>query len=143
MRGSGRILLLLVALGGLGALAAREQAGREAAERREGVETSRTRAWARANTAAGVSVLPKRVPAADRRELRRLEALPGFHEYAMRCSSCHALPNPAAYAPREWVGKVAEMERVIERASVMPPPPGELDAAADFLGAAADSLRGG
>lgn len=133
-------VLLLFALTGAGLLAWRHDAA-EKAEREAAVEASRVRTWARASTSAGVSVLPKRVPPADKGELDDLEDLPGFHEYAMRCSSCHVLPDPAAYPARRWVGKVAEMKEHIARAGVVPPEPAELDAAIEFLGAASDSLR--
>lgn len=111
------------------------------ARRIEAIETSRTRTWARAEGGAGVSVLPKRVPPADQAELRRLEDLPGFHAYAMRCSSCHVLPDPAAYPPKRWVGKVEEMRQHIERAGVVPPSDSELEAARQFLRAASTVLR--
>ncbi len=133
-------VVLLLALTGAGLLAWRQEVREE--ERQEAIETSRTRAWARSNTSAGVSVLPKRVPAADEDELADLEDVPGFHEYAMRCSSCHVLPDPAAYPAKRWIGKVAEMREHIERAGVIPPDRAELEAAAGFLGAASDSLRG-
>lgn len=133
--------LVFLALMGAGLLAWR-QGVVEATQREEAVEISKTRAWVRSNTSAGVSVLPKRVPAADEGELADLEDLPGFHEYAMRCSSCHVLPDPAAYPAKRWIGKVAEMREHIERAGVIPPDREELEAATGFLGAASDSLRG-
>lgn len=132
-------IVLLLALLGAGLLAWRQDV-REA-EREAAVETSRIRGWARSNGVAGVSVLPKRVPPADEGELADLEELPGFHEYAMRCSSCHVLPDPAAYPAKKWIGKVAEMRDHIERAGVVPPAREELEAATGFLGAASDSLR--
>ena len=107
----------------------------------DGVETSRLRGWARAEAGAGVSVLPKRVPAADEGELERLKELPGFHAYAMRCSSCHVLPDPAAYPGKRWIGKVDEMREHIGRAGIMPPSDEDLDSVRVFLGAAADRLR--
>lgn len=134
-------VLVLLALIGAGLLAWRRGVV-EDRRREEAVVTSKTRAWVRANTSAGVSVLPKRVPAADEDELADLEDVPGFHEYAMRCSSCHVLPDPAAYPARRWIGKVAEMREHIERAGVIPPDREELEAATGFLGAASDSLRG-
>ncbi|MFO7892825.1 MAG: hypothetical protein R6U63_03735 [Longimicrobiales bacterium] len=134
-------VLVLLALIGAGLLAWR-QGVMEENRREEALETSKVRSWARSNTSAGVSVLPKRVPAADQDELADLEDLPGFHEYAMRCSSCHVLPDPAAYPSKRWVGKVAEMREHIERAGVIPPDREELEAATGFLGAASDSLRG-
>lgn len=111
------------------------------AELRQAAERSRTRSWARQEGGAGPSILPKRVPLASKDELRRLEDLPGFHDYAMRCSSCHELPDPAAYPAQRWIGKVAVMREHIRRAGVMPPPDRELEAATRFLGAASDSLR--
>lgn len=134
------LILLLLAATGAGLLAWRHDAVK-AAERQAAIETSRIRTWARSNTAAGVSVLPKRIPAAEERELHELEDLPGFHEYAMRCSSCHVAPDPAAYPARRWVGKVAEMREHIRRAGVVPPEPEELEAATAFLRAASDTLR--
>jgi hypothetical protein len=133
--------LLVVAVLGAGLLGA----GRWLADdvpRHDPVETSRIRGWARAEGGAGVSVLPKRVPPADDGELRRLRDLPGFHEFAMRCSSCHALPDPAAYPAGRWRGKVDEMGEHIRRAGVVPPPLSELDATIGFLEAASTTLRG-
>ena len=83
-------ILVLLALTGAGLLAWRQ--GVREAEREDAVETSRIRAWARSNSSAGISVLPKRVPPADEAELADLEDLPGFHEYAMRCSLSGAKP---------------------------------------------------
>lgn len=134
------MILVFLALTGAGLLAWRHGALEEA-ERDAAIETSKVRTWARTQTSAGVSVLPKRVPAVDEDELRNLAELPGFHEYSMRCSSCHVLPDPAAYPSKRWVGKVAEMQEHIRRAGVMPPAEGELEAATEFLGAASDSLR--
>lgn len=134
------LVIVLVVLTGAGLLAWRRGAVQEA-ERQQALETSQIRTWARSNTAAGISVLPKRVPAVDEDTLADLEDVPGFHEYAMRCSSCHALPDPAAYPAKQWIGKVAEMREHIERAGVVPPEPEELEAATRFLGAASDSLR--
>jgi hypothetical protein len=135
------IVVVLVALlgGGLYALRAREAAREEA--RREAVETSRIRGWARSEGGAGLSALPKRVPAADPAELRQLEDLPGFHAYAMRCSSCHVLPDPGAYEPGRWRGRVDAMREHIARAGVMPPEEAELEAATEFLDAASKALR--
>ncbi|MGK7310980.1 MAG: hypothetical protein ACN0LA_01980 [Candidatus Longimicrobiales bacterium M2_2A_002] len=133
-------VLILLALIGAGLLAWRQGVVEEN-QRVDAVETSKIRAWARSNTSAGVSVLPKRVPAADEDELADLEDVPGFHEYAMRCSSCHVLPDPAAYPAKRWIGKVAEMREHIQRAGVIPPDRAELEAATGFLGAVSDSLR--
>lgn len=135
------IVTALLALAGVVALWTWRADVAEDARRQAEAESSRVRAWARSSTAAGISVVPKRVPAADERSLRRLEEVPGFHEYAMRCSSCHVLPDPGAYDGRRWVGKVESMRRHIERAGVMPPPEGELEAVRGFLEAASDSLR--
>lgn len=135
------VLLLFLALLGAGLLAWRQGVVEEQ-QRKNALETSKVLAWARSNTSAGVSVLPKRVPAADEDELADLEEVPGFHEFAMRCSSCHVLPDPAAYPANRWIGKVAEMGEHIERAGVIPPDHEELEAATQFLGAASDSLRG-
>lgn len=135
--------LVACALVGVGALGAWRHRAVQEAERAAGVETSRIRTWARSHTAAGVSVLPKRVPAAARRQLKQLDHLPGFDAYARRCGSCHGLPDPGAYPPKRWIGKVNEMGRHIERAGVMPPEEGEMAAAATFLGEAAAALRPG
>ncbi len=136
------IVVVLVALigGGVYLLRSMEAAREEA--RREAVETSRIRGWARAEGGAGLSVLPKRVPEADPEELRRLQDLPGFHAYAMRCSSCHVLPDPGAYDPDRWRGRVDAMREHIARAGVVPPEESELEAATEFLGAASAELRG-
>lgn len=132
--------LLVLALAGAGLLAAL-RLGAVDDPRRDAIETSRVRGWARSQGGAGVSVLPKRVPPADRQELERLQELPGFHAYAMRCSSCHVLPDPAAYPGDRWIGKVDEMREHITRAGVVPPAEGELEAAAGFLRAASEALR--
>jgi hypothetical protein len=137
--GMGLVILALV-VGGVFALRAREAA--QEAARAEAVESSRVRGWARSEGGAGVSALPKRVPPANPRELRRLEDLPGFHAYAMRCSSCHVLPDPGAYPAERWTGRVDAMRAHIARAGVVPPAEGELEAATEFLGAASEALRG-
>jgi mono/diheme cytochrome c family protein len=132
--------LVLTALAGAGIVGAWRLDTAGDAARDAGIETSRIRGWARARGGAGPSVLPKRVPAADPRELRQLESLPGFHAYAMRCSSCHVLPDPAAYPADRWIGKVDEMREHIRRAGVMPPSAAELDSVRSFLRAASDAL---
>jgi hypothetical protein len=137
-----RTWILLAAVVGAGALGVwRFQAVGDEADRTDAAETSRVRGWARAEGGAGPSVLPIRVPVAKERELRKLEGVPGFHEYAMRCSSCHELPDPAAYPANRWIGKVDEMREHIRRAGVMPPEESELEAARQFLREASDSLR--
>lgn len=132
------LLLVLALAGSVGAwrLSLAEESGRESA-----AETSRIRGWARAEGGAGVSVLPKRVPAADPREIDRLKDRPGFHAYAMRCSSCHVLPDPAAYPGERWGGKVSSMEEHVRRAGLVPAPESELDSVRTFLRAAAETLR--
>lgn len=120
--------------------ASRWEAAREA-ERDAAVEASQVRSWARANAAVGVSVLPKRVPAADPGELESVKGLPGFHDFAMRCGSCHELPDPATYEAKRWIGKVAEMQEHVRRSGVMPPSETQMEAVIRFLGAASDSLR--
>lgn len=134
-------LLLGVAVAGVGLLGAWRLDTQRDAERVAAVETSRIRAWARTEGGAGLSVLPKRVPPADPGEIDRLDDLTGFDGYAARCASCHVLPDPAAYSPRHWIGKVAEMREQIDRAGVMPPADGEMEAALEFLQAAASELR--
>lgn len=137
-----RTWILIVAVVGAGVLGVwRLQEAANEADRAEAVETSRVRGWARSQGGAGPSVLPNRVPVANERELRKLEEVPGFHEYAMRCSSCHELPDPAAYPSNRWIGKVAEMREHIRRAGVVPPEESELELARQFLRAASDSLR--
>ena len=139
---AGTLLLLLVAVMGAGLLGAWRLGDAREAERQEGIEASRIRGWARSEGGAGPSVLPlNRVPVADERELRPLEDLPGFHDYAMRCSSCHELPDPAAYPAKRWIGKVDAMREHIRRAGIMPPEESQLEAARTFLQAASDSLR--
>lgn len=136
------IVAVLVLVGGAAGLMAWRHSVEEDARRQAAVESSQVRSWARANTAAGMSVLPKRVPAADRSDLRRLKGLPGFHEYAMRCSSCHVLPDPGAYDARRWTGKVDEMKVHTGRSGIMPPPESEMEAALRFLQAASETARG-
>jgi hypothetical protein len=135
-------LLLLLAVAGAGLLGAWRLGAAEDARRTDAIATSQVRGWARSEGGAGPSVLPNRVPVADEGELRRLEDLPGFHDYAMRCSSCHELPDPAAYPAKRWIGKVDEMREHIRRAGIMPPEESQLESAREFLGAASDSLRG-
>lgn len=134
-------LTVILTVVGAGLFGAWRHSALQEAEREAGIETSLLRSWAQSETGAGISILPLRVPAARERDLRALEDLPGFHEYAMRCSSCHVLPDPAAHPPRQWIGTVDRMRHQIERAAVMPPPEGELEAATEFLRAASESLR--
>jgi hypothetical protein len=139
MRRLGVVVVLV--LMGAGLIGVWRSVAEQEARRKGGVETSRVRDWARTEGGAGISVLPKRVPAADSRELREVEGLPGFHEFAMRCSSCHVLPDPAAYPGERWPGKVEEMREHIQRSGMLPPPESDLELARQFLRAAADSLR--
>ncbi len=134
-------VVIVLALIGAVLIGVRRARHEHEGRRMDAVETSRIRDWARSEGGAGISVLPKRVPAADSRELRKIEDLPGFHEYAMRCSSCHVLPDPAAYPADRWPGKVHEMREHIQRSGMLPPPESELEQARRFLRAAADSLR--
>lgn len=136
------VLLLFLVATGAGLIGVWRLDAAEDARREEGIEASRVRGWARSEGGAGPSVLPlNRVPVADEKQLRELEELPGFHDYAMRCSSCHQLPDPAAYPAKRWIGKVDEMREQIRRAGIMPPPESELEAAREFLRAASDSLH--
>lgn len=141
MRTGARFTLIAVVLGA-GIFAAWRRSAVEAAERLAAIETSLLRSWARSETGAGVSILPIRVPRTGEKALRALEDIPGFHEYAMRCSSCHELPDPAAYTAKHWIGKVDQMRGHIDRAGVMPPPQEELSAVTEFLGRASRTLRG-
>ena len=134
-------LTVVLAVVGAGLFGAWRHSAIQKAERTAGIETSLLRSWARSQTGAGISILPLRVPPARQRDLRALEDLPGFHEYAMRCSSCHVLPDPAAYEARQWIGTVDRMRHQIDRAGVMPPREGELEAATEFLRAASESSR--
>lgn len=135
------LLVLVVAVAGAVLLGVWRPGGADEQGREAAIETSRVRGWARSEGGAGPSVLPKRVPLADVEALTGLENVPGFHAYAMRCSSCHGLPDPAAYPARRWIGTVDEMREHIRRAGVLPPEESELDAARAFLQAASDSLR--
>lgn len=104
------------------------------ARHRDAVEASLLRNWARSETEAGMSLVPKRaVPPASAGTLRALSDLPGFHEYAMRCSSCHVLPDPSARDTRRWGTTMERMRHHIQRSGTMPPPEEELEAALDFL----------
>ncbi len=133
-------LLLVLAAAGL-IVARRAAADREEAARETAMTTLRLRAWAQNSSEAGVSIQPKQVPAADPGELARVKELPGYHTYAMRCASCHVLPDPAAHSPREWLGTVDLMRFRIGQAGVVPPADSELAAVKEFLGAASRELR--
>lgn len=136
------VLLLLLAVASVGVLGTWRRATAEDARRQDAIETSRLRRWARSEGGAGPSVEPiKRLAEAEDRDLRELKRLPGFHEYAVRCSSCHAFPDPAADPAGQWYGKVDEMREHVRRAGVVPPAESELEAARRFLSAASDSLR--
>lgn len=133
------VILLAVLAGAVAAIGAWRVGTIRVAERRETVETSLFRSWARAETGAGMSIVPKpRVPAASERTIREVRDLPGFHEYAMRCSSCHVLPDPRAYDARRWGGTMERMRHHIQRSGTMPPPEDQLEAALDFLRAASE-----
>jgi hypothetical protein len=132
------IVVVTVAVGVLAGLGVWWRGAAREAERRAAVETSLMRSWARAEAGAGMSTTPKRVPAASRRTLRELRDLPGFHDYAMRCSSCHVLPDPGARDVRAWYGTVERMRHHMARSGAMPPPEEQLESALDFLRAAAE-----
>jgi hypothetical protein len=133
------VILLMVMAGAAAAIGAWRIASIRDAGRREAVETSLFRSWARAEAGAGMSIVPKsRVPAASERTIRQVHDLPGFHEYAMRCSSCHVLPDPGAHEARRWAGTMDRMRHHIQRSGTMPPPEEELESALEFLRAAAE-----
>lgn len=138
---TGTGFVLLIALVGAGSVVALRFDAQRDPDRRPAAETSRLRTWARTEAGAGISVLPKRIPAAGRSALDRVDHLPGFHEYAMRCSSCHVLPDPGAYTAAEWPARVDEMRFHIGRAGVLPPPDGELVMVRAFLARASGTLR--
>lgn len=131
------IVVVIVAAGALAGLGVWSLGKAREGERREAVETSLTRSWARTEAGAGMSTTPKRVPAASPSTLRELRGLPGFHDYAMRCSSCHVLPDPGARQARAWYGTVEQMRHHVARSGAMPPPEEQLEAALGFLRAAA------
>jgi hypothetical protein len=135
-------LLLLLVLTAIVAVGAWRVAADREAQRREAVETSLFRSWARAEAGAGISIVPKRVPPVPERTLRQLQELPGFHEFAMRCASCHLLPDPEAYETRRWGGVVERMRHHIHRSGTIPPPDAELEAALQFLRAASQQRPG-
>lgn len=132
------IVLVTVAVGVLAGMGAWWLSAAREAERREAVDASLMRSWARAEAGAGMSTTPKRVPEASRSTLRELRDLPGFHDYAMRCSSCHGLPDPGAHEARAWYGTVERMRHHIARSGAMPPPEEQMESALDFLRAAAE-----
>ena len=138
MRARTWLILAFAAAGSAGLVAWRLDAARDA-RLEASIEASRVRRWALAEGGAGISVVPKRVPAAGRDQLRRLEDRPGFHEYAMRCSACHVLPDPTAYRAGAWNDKVGSMMGQMERAGLMPPTREELDAIVAFLRDAAEN----
>jgi hypothetical protein len=136
------VILLVVMAGAATAIGAWRIGSMREADRREAVETSLFRSWARTETGAGMSIVPKsRVPAASERTIREVRDLSGFHEYAMRCSSCHVLPDPGAYEARRWAGTMERMRHHIQRSGTMPPPEEELEAALEFLRAASEHRR--
>lgn len=133
------VILLVVMAGTVAAIGAWRVGAMREAERREAVQTSLFRSWARAEAGAGTSIVPKpRVPAASERTIREVRDLPGFHEYAMRCSSCHVLPDPGAHEARRWAGTMERMRHHIQRSGTMPPPEDQLEAALEFLRAASE-----
>lgn len=134
-------IILVLAVASAGLFGAWRQSVSARDDREAALQRSLLRAWARAETGAGISIVPKQVPAADDRDLKRLEELAGFHEYAMRCSSCHVLPDPAVHTAGQWTGKVDDMRYYIGRAGVMPPAEAELNAADEFLRRASEELR--
>ncbi len=135
-------IALLALLAGVGLFDARRMAAeRQAAERAASMETLRLRAWARANSAAGVSIRSKHVPPTSAPELEAVNDLPGFRTYSMRCASCHVLPDPAAHPAKVWRGKVDLMRWHIGQAGVVPPADSEMAAVKEFLGEAARRLR--
>jgi hypothetical protein len=133
------VILLVLVTGAVAAIGVWRVGKIREAERREAVETSLFRSWVRAETGAGMSIVPKsRVPAASDRTIREVRDVPGFHEYAMRCSSCHVLPDPRAYDARRWGGTMERMRHHIQRSGTMPPPEDQLEAALEFLRAASE-----
>jgi hypothetical protein len=132
------IVVAAVAAGVMAGLGAWWLSAARAAERREAVESSLVRSWARAEAGAGMSTTPKRVPGASWSTLRELRDLPGFRDYAMRCSSCHVLPDPGAREARGWYGVVERMRHHINRSGAMPPPEMQMESTLDFLRSAAE-----
>lgn len=132
------VFLGIVALGVVAGAGARWVGAERDAERRAAVEASLLRYWARAEAGAGMSTTPKRVPEASRRTIREIRNLPGFHDYAVRCSSCHVLPDPGAREARAWYETVERMRGHINRSGTMPPPEEQMASVLDFLRAAAE-----
>lgn len=132
------ILALVVTVSAVGAwrvIVARE------VERREALETSQTRSWARSEAGAGISAVPKRVTAAPERTLRQVRDLPGYHEFATRCASCHVLPDPTMYDSRQWSTVTERMRHHADRSGTIPPPESDLHAVLDFLRAASQQAN--
>jgi hypothetical protein len=134
------VILVVVLAGAVVAAGAWRLGAIREAQRREEVETSLFRSWVRAEAGAGMSIVPKpRVPAASERTIREVSEIRGFHEYAMRCSSCHVLPDPDAYEARRWGTIMERVRHHIQRSGTMPPPEDQLESALEFLRAASEA----
>jgi len=57
----------------------------------------------------------------------------GREEFALICSRCHALPDPALHSGKDWVTVFLRMERNMEKMNVRPPTRAETDAILGYL----------
>ena len=57
----------------------------------------------------------------------------GRDDFAKVCSQCHALPDPDAHSPQDWVAVFQRMERNIGRMKVSPPTAAESEGILTYL----------
>jgi hypothetical protein len=57
----------------------------------------------------------------------------GREDFARVCSRCHALPDPGAHSPQDWVAVFQRMERNMGRMQVSPPTAKESEAILLYL----------
>ena len=56
-----------------------------------------------------------------------------FHTFKHRCGACHLPPNPRMHRAYEWEGVVAQMERTIGHAGLLPIAPADRATIMEFL----------
>ena len=57
----------------------------------------------------------------------------GREEFALICSRCHALPDPALHSGKDWEAVFLRMERNMEKMNVQPPTRAETEAILAYL----------